>query len=56
MTTIVLMSGFFIYTLATLLCLINFGFITGVVILFALLGDILLMPAILVLIYPSKAS
>ncbi len=47
-TTIVLSCGFFIFMLASMSNLFNFGLLTGVAIIVALLADFLLLPAIMV--------
>ena len=49
-TTIVLSLGFFAYMFGTMESVQNFGFLTGSVIIFALLADLLLAPALMVLI------
>ncbi len=49
-TTIVLSLGFFAYLMGTMESVQNFGFLTGSVIIFALLADLLLAPALMVLI------
>ena len=51
LTTIVLASGFFIFTISSMNNLISFGLITGLTIIVALLGDLLLAPALMSLIY-----
>jgi len=56
LTTIVLSAGFFIFIFSTMNNLISFGLITGVTIIIALLGDILLAPAMMALIYKNKNS
>ena len=56
LTTIVLSSGFFIFTISTMNNLISFGLITGLTIIVALLGDILLAPAMMTLIYRNHES
>ena len=56
LTTIVLSSGFFIFTISTMNNLISFGLITGLTIIVALLGDILLAPAMMTLIYRNHKS
>ena len=56
LTTIVLSSGFFIFTISTMNNLISFGLITGLTIIIALLGDILLAPAMMTLIYRNHES
>jgi len=47
-TTIVLSLGFFAYLGASMISIQNFGVITGSVIIFALLSDLLLAPALMV--------
>ena len=47
-TTIVLSLGFFAYLGASMISIQNFGVITGSVIIFALLADLLLAPALMV--------
>jgi len=47
-TTIVLSLGFFAYLGASMISIQNFGIITGSVIVFALLADLLLAPALMV--------
>ena len=49
-TTIVLALGFYSYMAGTMESVQNFGFLTGSVIIFALLADLLLAPALMVLI------
>lgn len=49
-TTIVLSLGFFAYMFGTMESVQNFGFLTGSVIVFALLADLLLAPALMVLV------
>ena len=56
LTTIVLSAGFFIFTLSSMNNLISFGLITGLAIIIALLGDILLAPAMMSLIYKNIPS
>ena len=56
LTTIVFSSGFFIFTISTMNNLISFGLITGLTIIVALLGDILLAPAMMTLIYRNYES
>ena len=52
-TTVVLSLGFFIYLSATMSSVVVFGLVTGSTILFALFGDFILMPAILMLMSRS---
>jgi hypothetical protein len=56
LTTIVLSAGFFIFTISSMNNLISFGLITGMTIIIALLGDILLAPAMMALIYKNRTS
>ena len=56
LTTVVLSAGFFIFTLSSMNNLISFGLITGLTIIIALLGDILLAPAMMALIYKNRPS
>ena len=56
LTTVVLSAGFFIFTLSSMNNLISFGLITGLAIIIALLGDILLAPAMMALIYKNRPS
>jgi len=56
LTTIVLSAGFFIFTISSMNNLISFGLITGFAIIIALLGDILLAPAMMALIYKKRPS
>ena len=56
LTTIVLSAGFFIFTISSMNNLISFGLITGFAIIIALLGDILLAPAMMALIYKNRTS
>ena len=56
LTTIVLSSGFFIFTISTINNLISLGLINGLTIIVALLGDILLAPAMMTLIYRNHKS
>jgi len=56
LTTIVLSVGFFIFILSSMNNLFSFGLITGLVIIIALLGDILLAPAMMAVIYKNSPS
>ncbi len=55
-TTLVLSLGFFIFTAASMDNLIRFGLITGMTIILALLGDLLLAPALMKEIYQKKQT
>ncbi len=52
-TTLVLVTGFWLFMFASLVNLIHFGFLIGVTLIIALLADILLAPALLQLIARS---
>ncbi len=47
-TSVVLSLGFYAYTQAQMVSVQNFGFLTGTVIIFALLADLLMAPALMV--------
>ena len=49
-TTLVLVTGFWLFMFATLINLIQLGFLIGVTLIIALLGDIFLAPALMELI------
>jgi hypothetical protein len=49
-TTIVLSTGFFIYMFASMNNLYNFGLLTGITIIMALIADFFLAPAIMTLV------
>ncbi len=53
-TSIVLSSGFFVFMFASMNNLYNFGLITGVIVLFAMLADLILVGAMLKLIVKPK--
>ncbi len=53
-TSIVLSVGFFIYVFASMNNLFNFGLLTSIAIVVALLADFLLAPALMALIYRNK--
>ncbi len=53
-TTIVLTLGFWIFMLAGMNNLFNFGLLTGITLLLAFLADVLLAPALLTLVNPDK--
>jgi predicted RND superfamily exporter protein len=55
-TTIVLATGFFIYTFSEMTNLYNFGLITGIVIIVALLSDFLMVPALLKLVEKDEVE
>lgn len=54
MTSIVLSAGFFVFTFASMTNLYNFGLITGVIVLFAMAADLILVGAVLKLIIKPK--
>ena len=49
-TSLVLSCGFFIYTMSSMKNIVHFGLLTGVAIIFALLADFFLTPALLSLV------
>ena len=49
-TTIVLSLGFYAYMMADMIAIQNFGLLTGTVIVFALLSDLLLAPALMMVV------
>ena len=49
-TTIVLALGFYAYMMANMISVQNFGLLTGTVIIFALLADLLLAPALMIVV------
>ncbi len=53
-TSVVLSLGFFIYGFATMQNIANFGRLTGVTIILALLADYLVAPALMVLVNPKR--
>ncbi len=55
-TTIVLTVAFYIYTLSTMSNLINFGLLTGTCIALAFLADVLLAPALVILVSRYKKT
>jgi hypothetical protein len=55
-TTIVLAIGFFVLAFSKLTNIRNFGILTGITIIMALLADYLLAPALMVLVSPKKSE
>ncbi len=53
-TSVVLSLGFFIFMFATMNNLFNFGLLTGVTILMALVADFLIAPALMMALYGKK--
>ena len=49
-TTIVLSLGFYAYMMANMISVQNFGLLTGTVIILALLADLLLAPALMIVV------
>ena len=49
-TTIVLSLGFYSYLMAQMISVQNFGLLTGTVIIMALLSDLLLAPALMIVV------
>ncbi len=56
LTSMILSSGFFILMTASLSLLIVFGFLTGITIIFALLADFIVNPALMILVAGQKAT
>ena len=56
LTTINLSAGFFIFTFSSMNILFSFGLITGLAIMIALLGDFILAPAMMALIYKNQVK
>ena len=54
-TSIILTFGFFIYLFSMMGNLRNFGFLTGLAILMALMADLLLLPALLVVVTKQRS-
>jgi predicted RND superfamily exporter protein len=55
-TSIVLASGFFIWALATMACVVNLGVFTGFAVIAAFLADVLVAPALMVLFQRRMAA
>jgi predicted RND superfamily exporter protein len=55
-TSLVLSGGFFIFTTAYFANTVRFGLLTGCAVLFALVADFFLVPALLHLVYRKKGS
>lgn len=55
-TSVVLASGFFVFTFASMVNITYFGFLAGTMILLALLSDFFISPALLILFVPSRQS
>ena len=55
-TSMVLCGGFFVYTVGTLANNVRFGVISGAAIIFALLADFILVPALLSIAYGRKQA
>lgn len=55
-TTVVLSVGFFTYIISEMNNLYSFGLITGWTIIFALLADLLVAPALMSLLYPRRPA
>ncbi|MDD9301299.1 MAG: MMPL family transporter [Desulfobacter sp.] len=53
-TSMVLCGGFFIYMVGSLANNVRFGVISGTAVIFALLADFFLVPALLSILYPRK--
>jgi len=55
-TSVVLSIGFFIFTLASMTNLLNFGLLTGLAILLALLADLILAPALMAVAVKNRPA
>ncbi|MDJ0852126.1 MAG: efflux RND transporter permease subunit [Myxococcota bacterium] len=55
-TSLVLSLGFLLYTLAEMQVLLHFGFLTAFTIIMAFLADVLLAPALMVLVTGARAA
>ncbi len=55
-TSVVLSLGFLLYTLAEMQVLLHFGFLTAFTIIVAFLADVLLAPALMVLVTRARAA
>ena len=55
-TTLVLVTGFWLFMFASLINLIQFGFLIGITLIVALLADVLLAPAMMELITRSSSG
>ena len=55
-TTCVLSIGFFIYMFASMNNLNNFGFLTGITIIMALVSDYFLAPALMMIVYRPRTA
>ncbi len=55
-TTVVLALGFFMFTFAAMLNIKRFGYLTGLTLVLALLADFLSVPALMILMNPSKQT
>ncbi|MBI4209112.1 MAG: MMPL family transporter [Deltaproteobacteria bacterium] len=55
-TSLVLAGGFFILTLSTFVPAMNFGFLSGVAVLGALVGDVVILPALLLWLKPISVE
>ena len=53
-TTLVLVTGFWLFMFGTMTNIFYFGLLTGVTLIFALLSDFLLAPAMLELVIRTK--
>lgn len=53
-TSIVLTTGFWLFMFSSMNNLFNFGFLTGLTLIFAFFADVLIVPAILTLMHKSK--
>ena len=55
-TTVVLSTGFFIYTFASMQNIVNFGILTSFTVTVALMADYLVAPALMILVNKKKIA
>ena len=55
-TTLVLCAGFFVFTLGYLTSTFNFGFLTGLALAMAFIGDVTLAPALMVIVIRRREA
>lgn len=55
-TSVILMAGFMVLMLGSFIPTVRFGYLTGVTMIFALLGDLIVLPALLLLFKPLSKN
>ena len=55
-TSIILSIGFFLFMFASMQNIVRFGLFTGITVILALMADFFTVPALMVLIHPSKGK